>query len=38
LIPSDIIQSDLQLQSYLVENVIENRKHELIRLRTMKAV
>jgi hypothetical protein len=36
-IPADIVQSDLQLQSYLVENVKENKKHELIRQRVAKA-
>jgi len=38
LIPADIVQSDLALQSYLVENVRENQKHERIRLRVAKAV
>ncbi len=28
LIPRDIIESDLSLQSYLEENVKENRNHE----------
>jgi hypothetical protein len=37
LIPADIIESSTHLQSYLEEYVIQNRKHELIRLRTMKA-
>ena len=37
LIPADIVQSDLALQSYLVENVKENQKHERIRLRVAKA-
>jgi hypothetical protein len=37
LIPADIVQSDLTLQSYLVENVKENKKHELIRQRIAKA-
>jgi len=37
LIPADIVQSDLALQSYLVENVKENKKHELIRQRIAKA-
>jgi hypothetical protein len=37
LIPQDIVQSDLQLQSYLEQNVIDNRKHESIRQRVAKA-
>jgi hypothetical protein len=37
LIPADIIESDLSLQSYLEENVIQNRKHEKIRQRVAKA-
>jgi hypothetical protein len=37
LIPADTVQSDLALQSYLVENVKENQKHERIRLRVAKA-
>jgi hypothetical protein len=37
LIPRDIIESDKSLQSYLEENVIENRKHESIRQRLAKA-
>jgi hypothetical protein len=37
LIPRDIIESDLSLQSYLEENVKENQKHERIRLRVAKA-
>jgi ribosomal protein L37AE/L43A len=37
LIPTDIIKSAGNLQSYLSENVIENRKDELTRLRYMKA-
>jgi hypothetical protein len=38
LIPRDIIESDLSLQSYLAENLKENKKHEMIRLRSAKAV
>jgi hypothetical protein len=38
LIPRDIIESDLSLQSYLAENVIENQKHEKNRLQNAKAV
>jgi flagellar biosynthesis chaperone FliJ len=37
LIPRDIIESDLSLQSYLEQNVIENRKDEKIRQRIAKA-
>jgi hypothetical protein len=37
LIPRDIIESDLSLQSYLEENVIQNRKDEKIRQRVAKA-
>src|SRR2546430_492886 len=38
LIPRDIIESDLSLQSYLEENVKEKRNHEKYRLRSAKAV
>jgi hypothetical protein len=37
LIPRDIIESDLSLQSYLEHNIIENRKDEKIRQRIGKA-
>jgi hypothetical protein len=37
LIPADIIESATHLHSYLEENVIENKKHELIRQRIAKA-
>jgi hypothetical protein len=37
LIPADIIESAIHLHSYLEENVIENKKHELIRQRIAKA-
>jgi hypothetical protein len=38
LIPRDIIESDLSLQAYLEENIIENRKHEMFRLRNAKTI
>jgi hypothetical protein len=37
LIPSELIKCDLSLQSYLVENIKENKRHELIRQRIAKA-
>jgi hypothetical protein len=37
LIPGDIIESATHLHSYLEENVIENKKHELIRQRIAQA-
>jgi hypothetical protein len=37
LIPRDIIESDLSLQSYLEQNINENRKDEMIRLKLAKA-
>jgi hypothetical protein len=37
LIPRDIIESDLSLQSYLEQNIIDNRQDEKTRLRIAKA-
>jgi hypothetical protein len=37
LIPRDIIESDLSLQSYLAENVEQNRRDEVTRLKLAKA-
>jgi hypothetical protein len=37
LIPRDIMESALSLQSYLEQNVIENRRDEITRLKLAKA-